>query len=74
LLRGLALAAGTVVPRLIRATQGNMQFTADLYPLGVWRALRHLRGMGRFWADAAAGTLLAVSIVDPNFHSGPGAC
>jgi phospholipase C len=70
LLRGLALAVGTVVPRLIRATQGNIQFTADLFPLGVWRCLRHLRGMDRFWADAAAGTLPAVSIVDPNFSSG----
>jgi phospholipase C len=42
-------------------------FTADVYPLGFRRAIRNLRTIGRFFADAAAGTLPAVSIVDPDF-------
>ena len=51
-----------------QATQGNIQFTADLYPLGVWRCLGHLRSIEKFYSDAAAGTLPVVSIVDPDFQ------
>jgi len=49
------------------AVRGNKSFTADLYPLGLVRFVRHLRTTQRFFADAAAGTLPAVSIVDPDF-------
>jgi hypothetical protein len=44
---------------------GNKSFTADLYPLGLGGCLRHLRRTEQFFADADAGTLPAVSIVDP---------
>ena len=47
--------------------RGNKSFTADLYPLGFARSVRHLRTTQQFFADAAAGTLPAVSIVDPDF-------
>jgi phospholipase C len=67
--RSIGLALGTIWPSLIKATQGNIQFTADLYPLGVWRCLRHLRPIDRFFADAAAGTLPDVCVVDPDFQS-----
>jgi phospholipase C len=38
-----------------------------LYPLGLAGAVRHLRTTQQFFADAAAGTLPAVSFVDPDF-------
>jgi phospholipase C len=45
-----------------------VRFTADVYPLGLLAYLGHIHSIGRFLADAAAGTLPAVSIVDPDFH------
>ena len=46
-----------------------LQFSADAYPLGLLRYLAHLRSIDRFCADAARGTLPAVSIVDPDFRA-----
>ena len=65
--RSVKLAAANVFPSIVKNAQKNIQFTADLYPLGLWRCLRHLRTIERFAADAAAGTLPAVCIVDPDF-------
>ena len=58
---------GRWLPGVTGAVRGNIAFTADLYPLGLARAIRHLRTTQRFFADAAAGTLPAVSIIDPDF-------
>ena len=58
---------GRWVPSVANAVRGNKSFTADLYPLGLVRCVRHLRTTQRFFADAAAGTLPAVSLVDPDF-------
>ena len=41
--RALRLAVANFFPAALKAGQGNLQFTADLYPLGIWRCLRHLR-------------------------------
>ncbi|HEX4832893.1 MAG TPA: alkaline phosphatase family protein, partial [Trebonia sp.] len=65
-LRRLA-RVGWWLPRVTGAARGNISFTAGLYPLGFARAVRHLRSVRRLFADAAAGTLPAVSIVDPDF-------
>ncbi len=46
-----------------------LQFSADAFPLGLVRYLRHLRTVDRFCQDAAAGALPAVSFVDPDFHA-----
>ncbi|HVM66456.1 MAG TPA: alkaline phosphatase family protein, partial [Acidimicrobiales bacterium] len=46
-----------------------LQFSADAFPLGLTRYVRHLRTVDQFCADAAAGTLPAVSFVDPDFHA-----
>jgi phospholipase C len=54
---------------LVRAVRGNKQFTADLYPLGLVRALHHLRSTQRFFADAGAGSLPSFCIVDPDFEA-----
>ncbi len=58
---------GRWLPGVLNAERGNKSFTADLYPLGMARCVRHLGTTQRFFADAAAGTLPAVSIVDPDF-------
>ena len=65
-LRRLAKLGGWL-PRVLNAVRGNKSFTADLYPLGFARSVRHLRTTQQFFADAAAGALPAVSIVDPDF-------
>ncbi|MDQ2726677.1 MAG: hypothetical protein M3Y91_02150 [Actinomycetota bacterium] len=48
--------------------KSRLEFTADCYPLGLLRYARHVRSVERFVADAAAGALPAVSLVDPDFH------
>jgi phospholipase C len=58
---------GRWLPGVLNTERGNKSFTADLYPLGMARCIRHLRTTQQFFADAAAGTLPAVSIVDPDF-------
>jgi phospholipase C len=63
--------AGSVAARLGSApvkAKSRLQFTADCYPLGLFRYAGHVRSVDRFVADAAAGTLPAVSLVDPDFH------
>ena len=46
-----------------------MQFTADAYPAGLLRYLGHVHKVERFYTAAAAGTLPALSIVDPDFRT-----
>jgi phospholipase C len=58
---------GRWLPGVANAVRGNKSFTADLYPLGLARAVRHLGTTQQFFDDAAAGKLPAVSIVDPDF-------
>jgi phospholipase C len=66
LLRRLA-SVGQWLPRVTDAVRGNKSYTADLYPLGLAGAVRHLRTTQQFFADAAAGSLPAVSLIDPDF-------
>jgi phospholipase C len=47
--------------------QKDLQFTANVYPLGLARYMLHVRGIDQFFADADNGTLPAFSIVDPDF-------
>ena len=70
--RGLTAArrlaqVGRWLPGVADRAVGNKSFTADLYPLGLGGCLRHLRKTPQFFADADAGTLPAVSIIDPDF-------
>ena len=60
------------VGRALRAVQGvqkDLQFTADVYPLGIGRYMLHVRSNDQFFADADNGTLPAFSIVDPDFDA-----
>ena len=68
LARRLKLFVSGFFPVLLKSTQGNMQMTADIYPLDMLGCIRHLRSIDEFWADARDGTLPAVSIVDPDFN------
>jgi phospholipase C len=54
-------------PDLGRKLRGDVQTTTNLYPRGPWRTLTHLRHIESFFADAAAGTLPDVSLVDPDY-------
>jgi phospholipase C len=49
--------------------QKDLQFTANVFPLGIGRYMQHVRGTDQFFADADNGTLPAFSIVDPDFDS-----
>jgi phospholipase C len=51
------------------AVRGDIQCTTNLYALGLLRTIRHLRNIERFFDEAAAGTLPAVSVVDPDFQT-----
>ena len=47
--------------------QKDIQFTADVFPLGIGRYMEHVRSIDQFFTDAADGTLPAFSLVDPDF-------
>jgi phospholipase C len=68
-LRVLGALIASIFPQLIPAVQSKLTATADLYPLGFLRSVNHLRPIDRFWQDARAGKLPAVTIVDPDFGS-----
>ncbi len=56
------------VRRTETTAKSLLQFTADTYPLGLLRYARHVRSIDHFLQAAEAGTLPAVSIVDPHFE------
>ncbi|MBV9381236.1 MAG: hypothetical protein JOY82_07935 [Streptosporangiaceae bacterium] len=58
---------GRWFPSVASAIRGNKAFTADVYPLGFARSRLHLRTTQRFFADADAGRLPSVTIIDPDF-------
>ncbi len=64
---GRLTAHGLGTGELVR---GRIECTTNLYPLPALRSLRHLRSISRLFRDASAGTLPAVSIVDPDFDEG----
>jgi phospholipase C len=61
------------VKRLTGSSKGqmkkDMQFTADIFPMGIGRYMRHVHSTDQFFADADAGTLPAFSVVDPDFSA-----
>jgi phospholipase C len=61
------LAAGRQLPAVKGGVQKDIQFTADVYPIGIGRYMRHIHSTEQFFADADNGTLPAFSIVDPDF-------
>ena len=67
--RSLKLVGGQLLPFVNHEIRGEIQCTANLYPLGLLRTIGHVRHIDRFFEDAAAGTLPSVSVVDPDFES-----
>lgn len=65
--RAVALLLQRLLPGLEHRLSGELQCTANLYPLGLARTIGHLRHIEHFFHHAAAGTLPPVSIVDPDF-------
>lgn len=68
LARRLLLIGRHLLPGVVGQVRGDIQCTANLYPLGLARTVRHLWHIDRFFADAARGTLPSVSFVDPDFR------
>jgi phospholipase C len=60
-------SAVRALPAVSQGAHKDIQFTADVFPLGIGRYMQHVRGLDQFFADAARGTLPAFSIVDPDF-------
>jgi phospholipase C len=52
---------------LLARALGHIEFTADVYPLGLAGAIGHLRTIEQFFADAQEGRLPPVCIVDPDY-------
>jgi phospholipase C len=68
MIRRRLLAAGRSFPSVNRGVKKDLQFTADIFPIGIRRYLRHVHSTDQFFADADNGTLPAFSIVDPDFE------
>ncbi|HET6875816.1 MAG TPA: alkaline phosphatase family protein [Acidimicrobiales bacterium] len=67
--RRARLVSRHFLPNLVGQVRGRLQCTTNLYALGFFRTIRHLRPIDRFFQEAADGTLPPVSIVDPDFKS-----
>jgi phospholipase C len=65
--RRRVMSAARSLPAVANGVQKDIQFTADVFPLGISRCVQHVRGIDQFFADADHGTLPAFSIVDPDF-------
>src|ERR1039457_361524 len=61
------LSAGGCLPAVDQGGEKDLQFTADIFPLGIGRYMQHVRSNDEFFAAADNGTLPAFSIVDPDF-------
>ena len=74
--RGLRIARralsvySSFVPFAATSTRGRLKFTADVYPLGLLAAARHVRPIREFFGAAATGQLPSVCVVDPDFDGG----
>ncbi len=56
-------------PAVARGVQKDLQFTANVFPLGIGRYMQHVRGTDQFFKDADDGRLPGFSIVDPDFDT-----
>jgi phospholipase C len=63
------LSAGRPIPAVTGGVQKDIQFTADVFPVGLRRYMRHIHSTDQFFTDADNGTLPAFSIVDPDFDA-----
>jgi phospholipase C len=57
------------IPAVTKGVQKDLQFTADIFPLGIGRYMEHVRSLDKFFTDADSGKLPGFSIVDPDFDT-----
>jgi len=69
MVRRRLLSLGRAVGSVTQGVQKDLQFTADVFPLGIGRYMQHVRSTGQFFADADNGTLPAFSLIDPDFDA-----
>jgi phospholipase C len=62
-------SAARTLPAVKSGVQKDIQFTADVFPVGIGLYMRHIHSTDQFFADADNGTLPAFSIVDPDFDT-----
>ena len=67
--RRRAHVPGPAAPGRDPGVQKDLQFTANVFPLGIARYMLHVRSTDQFFADADSGTLPSFSIVDPDFDT-----
>jgi phospholipase C len=63
------LSTGKSLPTGKSGVQKDIQFTADVFPVGIGQYMRHVHSTDQFFTDADNGTLPAFSIVDPDFDT-----
>jgi phospholipase C len=68
-LRRRVMSLRKLYPPLLQGVHKDMQFTADIFPLRMFRFMLHVRSTDEFFAAADNGTLPAFSIVDPDFDA-----
>jgi len=61
------LRLGRSISAVTQGIQKDLQFTANVFPLGIARYMLHVRGNDQFFSDADNGTLPAFCVVDPDF-------
>jgi phospholipase C len=69
MVRRRLLSLGRSLGSVTEGVQKDLQFTADVFPLGIGRYMLHVRSTDDFFVDAEAGTLPSFSIVDPDFDT-----
>jgi phospholipase C len=62
-------SAGQLLSDTGGALKKDITFTADVFPVGTGRLMKHIRSTEEFLAAADSGQLPAVSIVDPDFET-----
>ena len=67
--RRRVLAFGRHWRAATKGVEKDLQFTADVFPFGIGRYMRHIRSTDEFFADADNGTLPSFCIVDPDFRA-----
>lgn len=65
--RHVGLFVSGFVPHLESFLEGELQFSADMYPMDPVEKLLHAPSLRTFFKRARAGTLPSVSIVDPDY-------
>ena len=60
------MSLGRSIPAVTQVEK-DIKFTADVFPLGIGRYMKHVHCLEQFFADADNGTLPAFSLVDPDF-------